>query len=91
MGAYYIDGPVFLKSGVDFYGDWRDDDPPFATWLYLHDVATSASVDGIMNADGVSDVTVRCRDLCGAQKKCSIPRDELLRRMYSFGNTCESV
>lgn len=62
MGAYYIDGPVFLKSGVNFYGDWRDDDPPYATWLYLHDIATSASVDGIVNGDGVKDVTVRCKE-----------------------------
>lgn len=58
MGDYYLDGPVYLKSGVDLRGVWSEDDSPYETRFYLHGDPTSGP-DGIINADGVTGVDVR--------------------------------
>lgn len=58
MGEYYMDGPIFLKSGVDLLGTWSEDDAPYETEFILHGDATVAGTDGVINADGVTDVQV---------------------------------
>eukprot|EP00904_Undaria_pinnatifida_P006174 jgi/Undpi1/2687/HiC_scaffold_14.g06065.m1 len=56
MGDYYLDGPVFLKSGVSLIGDWSEDDSPYETQFHVHGSGTGA--DGVINADGVSGAYV---------------------------------
>ena len=56
MGDYYLDGPVFLKSGVSLIGDWSEDDSPYETVFHVHGSGTGA--DGVINADGVSGAYV---------------------------------
>ena len=53
-GDYYLDGPVFLKSGISLVGIVSDDAP--GTGLNLHGSGTGA--DGVVNADGVSGALV---------------------------------
>lgn len=57
MGDYYLDGPVFLKSGVNLLGVWSEDDSPYETAFIMHGSGTGA--DGVINAHGVSDILVR--------------------------------
>ena len=56
MGDYYLDGPVFLKTGIHLNGRWSEDDSPFETRFRMHGSGTGA--DGVINADGVSDAFV---------------------------------
>lgn len=56
MGDYYLDGPVFLKSGVSLLGVFSEDDSPYETHFNMHGSSTGA--DGVINADGVSDAVV---------------------------------
>ena len=53
-GNYYLDGPVFLKSGIILVGIVGDD-APFSIF-YVHGSGTGA--DGVINADGVSGALV---------------------------------
>lgn len=53
-----MDGPIFLKSGVDLLGRWSEDDSPYETEFILHGDAVFTGTDGIINANGVTDVQV---------------------------------
>ena len=66
MGDYYLDGPVFLKSGVSLIGDWSEDDSPYETQFHVHGSGTGA--DGVINADGVSGayVSLVMRNIAGS-------------------------
>lgn len=55
MGDYYLDGPVYLKSGISLLGVFSEDSP-FETALSTHGSGTGA--DGVIVADGVSGVVV---------------------------------
>lgn len=68
MGKYYIDGPIFLKSGVDLLGSWSEDDYPYETQLILHGDEQVTGTDGIINAHGVTDVEVRRRRSRGTMR-----------------------
>lgn len=59
MGDYYLDGPVFLKSGIHLNGIWSEDDSPYETQFSMHGSGTGA--DGVINADGVSGAMVSFR------------------------------
>lgn len=56
MGDYYLDGPVFLKTGIHLNGRWSEDDSPYETQFHMHGSGTGA--DGVINADGVLGVIV---------------------------------
>lgn len=58
QGEYFLDGPVFLKSGVDLLGTFSEDSP-FQTEFIIHVDGTPIGVDGVVNADEVTDVLVR--------------------------------
>eukprot|EP00904_Undaria_pinnatifida_P002876 jgi/Undpi1/1258/HiC_scaffold_109.g14172.m1 len=68
-GDYYLDGPVFLKSGISLVGE-SGEGSPYNTELNLHGSGTGA--DGVINADSiegavVQDITVRSNlDSAGA-------------------------
>ncbi|CAN0295555.1 unnamed protein product, partial [Ectocarpus sp. 12 AP-2014] len=55
FGDYYIDGPIFLKSGVFIDGDWKDEYPSFC-WLVLYDgdSNTVTGEDAMVVVDGVT-------------------------------------
>lgn len=55
FGDYYIDGPIFLKSGVFIDGDWKDEYPTFC-WLVLYDgdSNTVTGEDAMVVVDGVT-------------------------------------
>lgn len=58
-GDYYIDGPVFLKSGVRLRGRRSEDGDSIDTWFHLHGSGTGA--DGMITIDGVSGALVSIR------------------------------
>lgn len=39
-GDYYLDGPLFLKSGVSLMGDYSEDDAPYTTKFRMHGSGT---------------------------------------------------
>ncbi|CAM9499220.1 unnamed protein product [Ectocarpus sp. 4 AP-2014] len=55
FGDYYIDGPIFLKSGVFIDGDWKDEYPTFC-WLVLYDgdSNTVTGEDAMVVVDGAT-------------------------------------
>lgn len=58
MGDYYLNGPVFLKTGVSLLGTFSEDDSPYQTQFNMHGSGTGA--DGVINAIGVSGALVSC-------------------------------
>ena len=54
-GDYYLDGPVFLKSGISLVGE-SGEDAPYYTELNLYGSGTGA--DGVINADGIEGAMV---------------------------------
>ncbi|CAN0147040.1 unnamed protein product, partial [Ectocarpus fasciculatus] len=55
FGDYYIDGPIFLKSGVFIDGEWKDEYPTFC-WLVLYDgdSNTVTGEDAMVVVDGAT-------------------------------------
>eukprot|EP00904_Undaria_pinnatifida_P008259 jgi/Undpi1/4563/HiC_scaffold_18.g07917.m1 len=57
-GDYFIDGPVFLKSGVTLDGEYSDDSPNWTTFLLYEDSNTvQTGEDAIMVIDGVEYIS----------------------------------
>lgn len=60
QGDYYLDGPIFLKSGVTLGGGFSDDSP---RWPYLrrYDGPNTGNTaeDAIIVADGATGAEVR--------------------------------
>ena len=54
-GDYYLDGPVFLKSGISLVGE-SGEGSPYNTELNLHGSGTGA--DGVINADSIEGAVV---------------------------------
>ena len=57
-----MDGPVFLKSGINLVGIVSDDTP--GTTVYVRESGSGA--DGVINADGVSGALVSMYPEIGA-------------------------
>lgn len=55
-GDYFIDGPIFMKSGVTLDGQWQDDFPSW-TYFVFYEGENSASTgeDAVIVMDGVTD------------------------------------
>jgi len=52
MGDYFVDGPIFLKSGVSFSGTWSDDTPNYTTFqLYQGENNGKTSEDAMFVVD----------------------------------------
>jgi len=52
-GDFFIDGPLFLKSGVSFSGTWSDDSPGFTFFnLYQGENNGKTSEDAVFVVDG---------------------------------------
>ncbi|CAM9670164.1 unnamed protein product [Ascophyllum nodosum] len=59
MGDYYVDGNIFMKSGVFLNGDYSIDDSPHTTDLILEDdAAGNTAIDAIIVVDGVTDAVI---------------------------------
>ncbi len=64
VGDFFIDGPLFLKSGVSFSGNWDGDTNSFTTFiLYQGDNNGQTTEDAIFVVDegsgGVVSSTVQ--------------------------------
>lgn len=58
-GDYFLDGPIFIKSGVTLSGSYSDDVPTFP-FFRLHDGPNTASTteDAVIVIDGATDAEV---------------------------------
>lgn len=59
LGDHYVDGPIFIKSGVTLSGSWIDESPTFS-FLYVYGDSSSINTgeDGIIVIDGAIDAEV---------------------------------
>ncbi len=52
-GDFFVDGPLFLKSGVSFSGTWSDDSPNYTKFkLYPGENNGNTTEDAIFVVDG---------------------------------------
>eukprot|EP00904_Undaria_pinnatifida_P008263 jgi/Undpi1/4567/HiC_scaffold_18.g07921.m1 len=58
-GDYFIDGPIFMKSGVTLDGQWQDDFPSW-TYFVFYEGENSAITgeDAVIVMDGVTDAEI---------------------------------
>ena len=59
LGDYFVDRPIFIKSGVTLSGSWIDEAPTF-TFLLVYEGSNSrnSGEDGIIVIDGATDAEV---------------------------------
>ncbi|CAM9670498.1 unnamed protein product [Ascophyllum nodosum] len=58
MGDYYVDGNIYMKSGVVLNGR-ASEDPPYITEFFLEDgAAGKTAIDAIIVVDGVTDAVI---------------------------------
>ncbi|CAM9933566.1 unnamed protein product [Pylaiella littoralis] len=59
FGAYYVDGNIFMKSGVHLEGFYTDDDSPYTTDIQLEEgAAGKTDIDAILVMDDIQDALV---------------------------------
>lgn len=59
MGSYYVDGNIFMKSGVHLEGQFSiDDDPNETTFILEEDAGGKTDVDAMIVMDGVTDALI---------------------------------
>lgn len=59
LGDFFIDGPIYIKSGVTLDGSWIDESPVFSfLWLYEGSNFGSVTEDAVIVVDGVTDAEV---------------------------------
>ncbi|CAM9952012.1 unnamed protein product [Ascophyllum nodosum] len=58
LGDYFVDGNIFMKSGVTLDGD-NAEDRPSETYIFLEDgAAGNTAIDAIIVVDGVTDAVI---------------------------------
>lgn len=59
LGDFFIDGPIYMKSGVTLDGSWIDEAPVFSfLWLYEGSNFGNVAEDAVIVVDGVTDAEV---------------------------------
>lgn len=60
LGDYFLDGPIYMKSGVTLDGTWIDESPTFSfLYLYESENFSNTAENGVIVIDGVTDAEVR--------------------------------
>ncbi|CAM9649069.1 unnamed protein product [Ascophyllum nodosum] len=89
LGAFLVDGNIYMKSGVSLEGRYTDDDAPFTTDIQLDDgAAGNTAVDAIIVMDGISDAKIEdlwIRGLYDPETSNSSPAVD------GLGSTCVSI
>lgn len=60
LGDHFVDGPIFIKSGVTLSGSWIAESPQFS-FLFVYEGSNNRNTgeDGIIVIDGATDAEVR--------------------------------
>lgn len=60
LGDHFVDGPIFMKSGVTLSGSWIAESPQFS-FLSVYEGSSNSNTGetGIIVIDGATDAEVR--------------------------------
>ncbi|CAM9674797.1 unnamed protein product [Sphacelaria rigidula] len=89
MGSFFVDGNIFMKSGVFLNGRYSDDDGPFTTDILLEQgAAGNTDIPAIVVMDGISNAVI---DDLWIRGQYDPDTSNAFEAVPGLGSTCLSI